>query len=52
MVSGCGTYEKHVRCMQVVGRSEGNDHLEDLGLDGGGDIKMDLQEEGWGHELD
>jgi hypothetical protein len=27
------------------------DHLEDLGVDGG-NIKIDLQEVGWGHRLD
>jgi len=34
MVRACGTYGRPVRFMQVVGRSEGKDHLEDLGLDG------------------
>jgi len=31
-----------------VGRPEGKNYFEDLGVEGGDNIKMDLQEVGWG----
>ena len=34
-----------------MGTPEGKNHLEDLGVDGS-NIKIYLQEVGWGHRLD
>ena len=65
MARACGTFRGQVRCVQVVGRSEGKEHLEDLGLDGrailkwifkkrdGGMNWIDLSQdrESWGGDL-
>jgi len=36
----------------LVGKSEGNNHLEDPGIDGKDNIKTDIQDLGWGHRVD
>ena len=46
------TYAGQAKCLQFWwGNLKARSHLEDLGVDGD-NIKMDLQEMGWGHGLD
>jgi hypothetical protein len=49
MGGACSTYGKGTGVYGVlVGKPEGRDHLEDSGVDGRTNIKMDPQEVGWG----
>jgi hypothetical protein len=55
MCRACSTYGgegRHIQGCGGGGDLREGDHLEDSGIDGRVNIKMDLQELGWGLKLD